>query len=201
MSKLKTKGNKLPSLQKRVILCLAQKGLQTINEIKTNIPRLQYALARATHYKPTWLAIKSLGKKGLVQEIGTKEYRGRKYPTYWLTDEGILVALIEGANPETLLKKTREIFPENHTLLYCIEIIPKLNPRVLEIGYSAVRTKGKLEPIDLATILLTQMQTETSVQTFWEIVEILKKYPKQYNSFKKQIEQMLENLSRLKESI
>lgn len=201
MSRQKTKSNKLPSLQKRVVLCLAQEGSQTKNEIKTNIPRLKYALGRVTHYKPTWLAIKSLGQKGLVQEVGTKEYRGRKYPTYWLTDEGVFVALFEGANPETLLKKTREIYPENQILLFCIEIIPKLNPKVFEMGYSAVKTTGKLEPIDLATILLTQMQTETSVQAFWETVEILKKYPKQYNSFKKQIEQMFENLSRLKEII
>jgi len=201
MSKGKTKGNKLPPLQKRVVLCLAQEGSQTKNEIKTNIPRLKYAFARVAHYKPTWLAIKSLGQKGLVQEVGTKEYRGRKYSRYWLTDEGVLVALIEGANPETLLKKTREIYPENQILLYCLEIAPKLNQKVLEIGWSAVKTKGKLEPIDLATILLTQMQTKTSDKPFWETVEILKNYPKQYKSFKKQIEQMFENLSRLKESI
>jgi len=194
MLKRKTRGNKLPPLQKKVVLCLAQNGPQTINEIKTNIPP-------SAHYKPTWFAFKSLGQKGLVQEVGIKEYRGRKYPKHWLTDEGVLVALIEGANPETLLKKTREIFPENQSLLYYLEIAPKLNPKVLEIGYSAVKTKGKLEPIDLATILLTQMQTKTSVQEFWKTVKILKNYPKQHNSFKKQIEQMFKNLSRLKESI
>jgi len=195
MSKRKIKGNKLPPLQKKVVLYLAQNGPKTINEIKTNIPP-------PAHYKPTWLAIKSLTQKGLVQEVGTKEYRGRKYPKHWLTDEGVMHAyIIEGANPETLLKKTRETFPENQILLYCLEIAPKLNPKVFEIGYSAVKTKGKLEPIDLATILLTQMQTETSVQPFWETVEILKNYPKQYKSFKKQIEQMFENLSRLKEDI
>ena len=201
MSKQKTKGNKLPSLQKRVVLCLAQKGPQTINEVKTNIPHLQYAVARVTHYKPTWLALKSLIQKELVQEVGTKEYRGRKYPTYWLTDEGVLVALIEGANPKTLLKKTKEIFPENQMLLYCLEIAPKLNPEVFGIGYSAVKTKGKLEPIDLATILFTQMQTETPRQAFKEAVEILKKYPKQYKSFKERVEQMFESLKRLKETI
>jgi len=194
MSKRKTRGNKLPPLQKKVVLCLAQNKPQTINEIKTKIPP-------PAHYKPTWLAIKSLHQKGLVQEVGTKKHRERNYPTHWLTDEGVLVALIEGANSETLLKRTREIFPENQSLLYYLEIAPKLNPKVLEIGYSTVMTKGKLEPIDLATILLTQMQTETSVQQFRETVEILKKYPKHYNSFKKQIEQMFKNLSRIKESI
>ena len=194
MSKRKTRSNKLPTLQKRVILCLAQNEPLTINEVKTKIPP-------PAHYKPTWLAIKSLRQKGLVQDVGTKPHRGRDYPTHWLTDEGVLVALLEGANPETLLQKTRDIFPENRALLYYLEIAPKLNQEVLEIGYSAVRTKGKLEPIDLATIMLTQMQTGTSVQAFWEIVESLKKHPEQYNSFKEQIEQMLKNLSQLKESL
>jgi len=190
MSKRKIKRNKLPSLQKRVVLCLAQNDPQTINEVKTKIPP-------PAHYKPTWLAIKSLGQKGLVQEVGTKKYLGRKYPKHWLTDEGVLVALFEGANPETLLKKTREIFPENQILLLCLEIAPKLNPKVFEIGYSVVKTKGKLELIDMHAILFTQMQTEKSIQIFREVVDILKKYPKQYNSFKEQ----MENLSLLKEII
>jgi hypothetical protein len=186
------KNQLLPSLQKRIILNLAKNKPQTINET---------AKAIKGHYKASWLAFKSLTQKGLVQEVGIKEYRKRNYPTHWLTDEGVVVALFEGADPETLLKKTREIYPENQSLLYYLEIAPKLNPKVLEIGYSAVKTKGKLEPIDLATIMLTQMQTETSIQDFWKTVAILKNYPKQYKSFKKQVEQMLENLSQLNESI
>ena len=201
MSNRKTKGNKLPPLQRKVVLCLAHKGPQTINEIKTNIPRLEFLLTRVCHYKPTWLAVKWLRQKRLVKKVGIKEYRGRKYPRYWLTSEGVMAALIEGANPETLLNKTRKIYPKNEILQYSLEIAPKLNPKVFKIGYSAIRSKGKLEPVDLATILFTQMQTETHIQTFKETIEILRRYPKEFRSFKEQVERMVENINRLKEMI
>lgn len=200
MTKQKPKGNKLPPLQSKVVLCLAQKGNQTKNEINTNIPLLK--LAKKAHYKPTWVAIKSLTKKGLIQEVGTKHRRGQNYPKHWLTEEGIIVALIEGANPETLLNNTREIFPKNRTLLCYLEIASKLNPKIFGIAYSAIKTKGKLEPIDLIAISLTQMQTETTMQTFREILKILKnEHPKLYNSIKSDIEKMSENLNQLKETI
>ena len=195
MSKQKIKGNKLPPLQKKVILCLAHEGPQTKNKIVTNLP------PRA-HYKSTWLSIKSLTQKGLIQEVGTKEYNKRKYPTHWLTYEGIFVALIEGANPETLLNKARETFPKNQTLLYFLEMASKLNPKIFGIAYSALKTKGTLTPFDLFAISLTQMQTETTMQTFRELMEILrKKFPKLYNSTKENIEKISQTLNQLKETI
>lgn len=195
MTEQKPKGNKLPPLQSKVVLCLAQKGKQTKNEINTNIPLLK--LAKRAHYKPTWVAIKSLIKKGLIQEVGTKHRRGQNYPKHWLTEEGIFVALIEGANPETLLSKTREIFPKNQTLLYYLEIASKLNPKIFGIAYSAIKTKGKLDPIDLFAISLTQMETETTMETFIETINTLKKYPKQYKLLKEQMEQIKELLNRI----
>ena len=200
MTKQKPKGNKLPPLQSKVVLCLARKGNQTKNEINTNIPLLK--LAKKAHYKPTWVAIKSLTKKGLIQEVGTKHRRGQNYPKHWLTEEGIFVALIEGANPETLLNKTRKIFPKNEALLCYLDIAPKFNPKIFEIAYSAVKTKGKLEPIDVATMLFTQMQTEATIETLRELMEILrKKYPKLYNSTKENIEKISQTLNQLKETI
>lgn len=201
MSKQKTKDHKLPPLQKRVLLCLAKMGPQTINEIKNNIPQLEPAQTRKSHYKPTWLAVKALGQKDLVHETGLKEYRGRKYPRFWLTDEGIVVAVIEGFDPNYLLEKTKETYPNNQILLYFLEIAPKLNPEVFRIGHSAIKNKGKLEPIDLAAILFTQMQTETHTQIFKETLEILKRYPKQYRLFKEQVGKMSRNLKQLREMI
>jgi len=201
MSKQKTKGYKLPPLQKRVVLCLARTGPQTINEIKNNIAQLEPAQTHRCHYKATWLAVKSLGQKDLVHEAGLKEYRGRRYPRFWLTDESVVVAVIEGVDPNDLLQKTRETFPDDQVLLYFLEIAPKLSPEVFRIGYSAIKSKGKLEPIDLAAILFTQMQTETHIQTFKDAIEILKRYPKEHKSFKQQVEKMSKNLNRIKEMI
>lgn len=201
MPKQKMKHYKLPSLQKKVLLCLAKMAPQTINEIKNNIPQLEPAYTFKSHYKPTWMAVKSLIRKNLIHQTTSKEYRARKYPRYWLTDEGVVAAVIEGVDPNDLLKKTRELYPDNQILLYFLEIAPKLNPEVFRIGYSAIKNKGKLEPIDLATIFFTQMQTETHTQAFKEAIKILKRYPKEHKSFKQQIEKLYENLNRIKEII
>jgi len=195
----KIKRNILPSLQRRIVHCLALKGPQTINEIKKNILLLK--LAPHSHYKSTWQAVQWLSKKNLVQKVTVKEYRGRKYPRFWLTDQGIVVALIDGVDSSILLERTREIYPDHGALLYSLEIAPKLNPEVFRIGYSMIKNKGKLELPDLVTILFTQMQAETSTQAFSEVMAILKQYPEQYKSFKAQIEKMSENLDRIKKII
>jgi hypothetical protein len=51
MSNQTGKGIILPPLQRRIVLCLAEEGLQTKNQITTNIKLLK--LAKASHYKPT----------------------------------------------------------------------------------------------------------------------------------------------------
>lgn len=201
MSRQKTKGYNLPPLQKRIVLCLAKMGPQTINEIKKNIPQLELPHTHRCHYKPTWLAVKSLNQKGVIHKTGLKEYRGRRYPRFWLTDEGVVVAVIEGIDPSDLLQKTKETYPNNQILLYFLEIAPKLNPQVFRIGYSAIKNKGKLEPVDLATILFTQMQTGTHIQVFKETLQILKRYPKEHNSFKQQVQKLSENLNQIRKII
>ena len=67
------------------------------------------------------------------------------------------------------------------------------------MAYSALRRKGKIEPIDLATILFIEMQTETPIQVYREIVETIKSYPKEYASFKKRIEKALVTISKFNE--
>jgi len=179
-----------------VILCLAKKGLQTINEIKNNIPKL--GLAPRSHYKPTWVALESLSQKRLVEKVGVKDYRGRKYPRFWLTDIGVLIALIQGADSNHLLALASQVYPENKILSYFLEIAPKLNPSVFRIGYSALKDKGKLEPLDLITIFVTQMETQIQQKVLAETLEILKRYPKQHKLLKENVDKMLDNLIRVK---
>jgi len=197
MSSQKSKGSILPPLQRRIILCLADGGLQTINEITSNIPLLK--LAKVCHYKPTWMAVKWLGKKGLVREAGKKEYRGREYPQFWLTSDGVLVALTEGAPLERLLARTKEIYPKDETLACYLEVVSRLNPDIIRLAYSALRRKGKIEPIDLATILFAEMQTDTSIQVYREIVKTIRSYPKEYEAFKRRMEKALETISKFNE--
>jgi hypothetical protein len=192
MSKPKHKGDNLPPLQKRIVLNLAQNNSRTINETVRNV---------GSHYKPSWIAFKSLEEKGLIKKISKKHYRGREYPEFWLTVEGVLVAMLEGASSSGLLNRVNEVYPENKILQYCLEIGPKLNPEVFRIGLSALKNKGTLEPIDLTTIMLTQMQTETSEKTVKEALKILKKYPLEHNRLKKQLSETRADLDQIEEMI
>lgn len=186
MSKPKRKGDSLPSLQKRIVLNLAKNDPQTINETVEKI---------RSHYKPSWIAFGSLQEKGIIKKIDAKTYRGREYPRFWLTDEGVVVAMIEGAPPKDLLQKVEQLYPNNEILQYCLEIGPKLSREVFRIGLTAIRNKGKLEPIDMATILLTQAETNTHIEKFKEAMGILKKYPKEHRRLKEQVERMLKELA------
>lgn len=199
MSMHENKDNILPPLQNRVILCLAREGLQTVNEISANIPRLQ--LAQTCHYKPTWLAVKSLIKKGYIQQAGMKSYRGRKYPQFWLTDNGIFLAMIEGERFTDLLAKTKQIYPDNDTLACYLEVSSKLNPDIFRVAFSALKQKGKIESSDVITMLFTGMQTETDDQQTKEIINILKKHPQEYLAFKTKMHKLLDNLDKLKKMI
>lgn len=176
---------------------MAEKGLQTINEVKENIPLL--GLAKVSPYKSTWLAIKSLNKKGLIHKTGVKEYGGRKHSQFCITSNGVFLALDEGIPLNRLLVETKQIYPDNHTFICYLEVASKLNPEVLRIGYSALERKGKIEPVDLATMMFTEMQTETQDETYREIVDTIKAHPQKYRLFKKRIEKMLETLSKLNE--
>ncbi len=188
MSKRRSRGDSLPPLQRRIVLNLAENKPQTINKTVEST---------SSHYKPSWIAFKSLEEKGLITKIGKMSYRGREYPEFWLTVEGVLVAMLEGASPSGLLYRVNEVYPENKILIYCLEIGPKLNPEVFRIGLSVLRNKGTLEPIDITTIMLTQMQTETSEETVKEALKILRKYPLEHNRLKKQLSQTRADIDRI----
>ena len=98
MSKVETQYHNLPSLQERIVLCLAKKGPQTRNAIKKFVK---------SAYKNILYSFKSLEKKGLIEIVGQKPHAGQKFPQYWLTFEGLFLALINGSKPQAL-KKTHE---------------------------------------------------------------------------------------------
>lgn len=69
---------------------------------------------------------------------------------------------------------------------------------IIKIAYSAIELKGKLEPTDVINILLTET-AKISDQLQKEIIDTLKTYPKEYETFKKKMDQILESLDKLKE--
>ncbi|MEE8571382.1 MAG: hypothetical protein V3S97_10425 [Candidatus Bathyarchaeia archaeon] len=69
---------------------------------------------------------------------------------------------------------------------------------IIKIAYSALESKGKLEPTDVINILLTRT-SKISDQLQKEIIDTLKTYPKEHRTFKKKMDQILESLDKLKE--
>jgi hypothetical protein len=188
MSKHKKQSNTLPPLQKKIVLYLAKTGPQTINQTAKKIKH---------SYKPSWIAFNSLEEKGIVRKGKSKEYRGNAYPLFWLTEEGVVTALVEGASPIDLLTKTKEVYPNNQILQYGLEMAPHLNRDIFRILLTALKSKGTLEPADLGTIFYIQMDSDPSFERLIKALETMKKYPKQYKHFKEQVSRIQDNFGKL----
>ena len=146
-------------------------------------------------------AFNSLEKKGLIKKADVKTYCGREYPRFWLSSAGVFIALVEGASAQDLLAKTIKTYPNDNVLQCCLEIAPFTGIEGYRIALSTILSKGKLEQSDAITIMLTQMEKDLSIKQFKQFLEILKKYPEEYEKLKQQIEQLTEFLSKMEKSI
>lgn len=192
MTKQESKGNILPPLQKRIILHLAKNGAQTINKTAKGLKK---------QYKSSWTAFNTLEQKGLIKKTDLWTYRNRKYPLFWLTQAGIFVALVEGADAPNLLQRTLKNYPNDKTLQCCLELSPLLGLEGFKIGLSAIQDKGKLDDSDKMKIILAHAQKDVSVKQFRKLIEILKRYPKEYYKTKKNLSQTIKILTKLESLI
>jgi hypothetical protein len=105
------KWKSLPPLQKRILLFLAEKGAATINHV---------ADRTGSQYKATWLAFRSLSKKGYVRKMDVKKFGNREYAKYWISGQGLLKALEIGANPEKVRKHVEAYYgkSQSHALFF-----------------------------------------------------------------------------------
>ena len=86
-------------------------------------------------------------------------------------------------------------------MLACyLEVLSKMSLDIVKIAYSALEAKGKLEPTDVFNILFTE-SAKINDQLQKEVVDTLKAYPKEYEAFKKRMDQIWESLDKLKEII
>lgn len=188
MSKQQGKRNSFPPLQRRIILNLAQNKPQTINETRKGI---------SGHYKSSWIAFNVLKKKGLIKDVTSKDYRGRHYPRFWLTELGIFLALSEGAEPKTLLMRTREVYPEDTGLQFLIETAPILGKNAFDVLYLAALTNGQIEQTDIDSILAKQMRTKFTPEVITQFITVARKYPQQYQKIVDSVNQTQEKISQL----
>ncbi|MEM2995447.1 MAG: hypothetical protein QXI91_05490 [Candidatus Bathyarchaeia archaeon] len=177
MSKKQKRGNSLPPLQRKIILCLAEHGALTINECVKIIKH---------HYKATWIAFNSLERKGLIQKVNIKLYRGREYPQFWLSPEGQLTALLNNANigkvRENALKYCEETEREDFSIFY--EIAQSVGPETANKIFRFILEKGKFE---LSYLPMNEKDVE-------KIVRILKKYPKYRKTLENVGEKLVEKI-------
>ena len=175
-------------MQKLIVLHLANSEPDTRNATAT---------ALSKEYKPTRIAFTSLEKKKLIRKTEIKHYKSRGSPRYWLTDEGIIAAMLVGVNPAVLLEETERLFPERNMVHCFLEVAPLMNPFVLRIAYSIVKGKGELEFKDIATILISQAGILMEIETLEKLVAVFKKYPEEHEKLKKLIQITIDQLKQL----
>jgi hypothetical protein len=109
--------------------------------------------------------------------------------------------LVEGADADDLLQRTAKAYPNEKTLQCCLELSPLLGLEGFRIGLSAIQDKGKLDDSDMTKILYAHAQKDMSTQRLKGLIEILRKYPKEYEGTKKRINQANKLLTELESMI
>lgn len=183
--------NHLHPLEKKIVLHLATNQPQTINEINKGTH-----LQPRTSYMASVNTIKNLEKQKLIRKTGIKNYRNRKFPLYWLSQWGALTALIEGADPKDLLKRTVEMYPNDKTLQLLLEMSPFTGTEVYKTAFSAIISKGKLEQSDAVLIMLTMIQKNLPAEQQDQFLKVLSKYHDEYEKATNQIKQIANFLER-----
>ncbi len=133
----------------------------------------------------------------MIMKVSTKDYRNQQFDCFWLTPDGTLCALLEGANQLTLYEKSIKVYPENENLHCLLEVTPFLGTDFLKIALGAFLAKGKIDNDDITMILATQMNRELTDKQGRQLAAVLKKYPDQYkrlNDTTKRIRQALNKL-------
>jgi hypothetical protein len=184
----KPEGYSLHKLQRMILLYLAENEPQTANKTSIKIDK---------SYKPTNTAFKTLEEKNLITETKIKNYRNRKYSEFWLTDEGIIMAILEGANIEKLSKQAQNLRPDNKALHLFLEIAPYIDRQIIEMTYSSVRETGEIDFMDVMSLLFLQAPTEMDMENAKKLSKALKKYPEEYKILKEAKKFIIKQLNRI----
>jgi len=166
MARPEKQGHDLGPLQKQILLHLATKGPKNINET---------AKEMSAHYKSVHTAFYSLEKKGMIMRVGKVSYRGRGYDAFWLTENGILKALLNGADSNLVLKAIKRTFPKYDDTLLFAQVASRLPTKVL-------RTISSLYPslsfqVGIQEVLKLVFMADLSVDDLRTLYNVLKESP------------------------
>ena len=182
MSKPETEGHNskkskkvvLHKVQRKILIQLSENRPMTINETATTLNE---------HYKATWNAFKRLETMKAITKVGSKVYQNNEYDLFWLTEDGAVLALCEGADQSRVLRRAVKIYPNNRNLHFVLEIMPIFGLDAFKLVCTAFAKKGKLEDSDKAQIYATQMQNKFTPEEETQFADVLNRYPEQQKPF------------------
>jgi DNA-binding MarR family transcriptional regulator len=160
----KSKKVVLPKLQRKILIHLSENYPMTINETATSLN---------AHNKSSSNAFKRLQSLKLITKVGSKVYHNNEYSLFWVTEDGAVVALCEGAEQKRVLKKALEIYPNNRNLHFALEVMPIFGLDAFKLVCSAFAKKGKLEGLDKAQIYATQIQNKFTPEEEAQFSDVL----------------------------
>lgn len=105
------------------------------------------------------------------------------------------------AEPQALLRKIVEIYPENKDLHLVAEIAPIVGKNALNVLRLAALNNEHIEQDDVDFLLARQMRNPLSPQVQEKFIQAMKKYPEQYQRLKDSVELVNKKVSELSDLI
>ena len=105
--------------------------------------------------------------------------------------------MLEGADKALLFEKSKKIHPDAKILHCFLEFIQHMNPMMLQLAGNIIKNKGMMDFADLMAILVSDVNYESDEEIMKKIVNVLKKYPEEYEKSKIVIQQMINKLNQL----
>jgi hypothetical protein len=98
-----------------------------------------------------------------------------------------------------VVKKAKEIFPDEKELHYFLDITSIFGIDAFEIGFRALFAKGKVEPEDIAAMLVNQMLKGISPAALGKFYVLLRQYPKHNLEMEKLMKDLGSNMNKFQE--
>jgi len=187
----KVKYHTLPKLQNRIVLCLAKHGPMNIRETNKKLRGEYTSTNRAFH---------ELEKKQFVEKVLTQKYRGRKFSKYWLSDRGLVYAILHGSNLNVLSVYVKNVYPDDDAKAVLIVLAKILGPKAFRYATGLIYEKG-LTAKSVSILIGTgvwyarQFTNEKPKALKRKVEEALKPYPKIYSFYTQIKREMREMLS------
>jgi hypothetical protein len=166
MARAKKQGCDLDPLQEQILLHLAMKGPRNMNQTAKEI---------LAHYKPVRTAFHSLEEKEMIARADVVSYGGRAYGVFWLTERGIIRALLNGADSTLVQKVIKEKLPKHEETFLFAKVVSRLPKRVLEIVSSLYPSVSS--EIGIWEVLKLVFMVDLSMDDLRMLYGILKESP------------------------